>query len=227
MPRASAGSSSAPPAARKQGGGRASKSLPQGGLIFVDWATARDSVRLVEPRGHTDACAAVSALLLPTAGSPCRADFQRPALPIMMPVMIVSYDFARMEGDASPIDVRLTPWTEHGVSSAPDTHFVVRRGHLVNFVDGFVSAWRAQPELHERLVDALLYVLRFRARGGKSPHPPVRYVPSFWRTLMGELPLPPRLAEMVRLEEADGVGAGGGGGGGSSGTPQFQVSQSL
>ena len=206
---AAAGSSSAPPGARKR---KKVKSLPPGALIFVDWEAARDAVRLVEPKGRADACGVVSALLSATAGRP--SSRATPALPVMVPVMIVSHSLERMERSrrrlggasigaiqSSPVDVRLTPWTEHGIASAPDTHFVVPRGVLLRFVDGFEDAWRAHPEIRERLMDALLHVLAFQARdgtrGAASSEGPAHWVPNMWKLLMGEKePLPLRLKDV-------------------------------
>ena len=89
-----------------------------------------------------------------------------------LPVIIIDREYARVQsygrgngsGD-SPLDVRLSPWTEAGVASDPATHFRVPRNHLIRFVDGFGVAWREAPPLRERLIDAFLEVARSSALG--------------------------------------------------------------
>ena len=87
-------------------------------------------------------------------------------------MIIIDREYARVQsygrgngsGD-SPLDVRLSPWTEAGVASDPATHFRVPRNHLIRFVDGFGVAWRVAPPLRERLIDAFLEVARSSALG--------------------------------------------------------------
>lgn len=119
-------------------------------------------------------------------------------------MIIIDREYARVQsygrgngsGD-SPLDVRLSPWTEAGVASDPATHFRVPRNHLIRFVDGFGVAWRVAPPLRERLIDAFLEVARSSALGNPR-HGAEHYVLKMWGAMMGHEPLPERLEEMAR-----------------------------
>lgn len=121
-------------------------------------------------------------------------------------MIIIDREYARVQshgrgngsGD-SPLDVRLTPWTEAGVASDPAMHFRVPRNHLIRFVDGFGVAWREAPPLRERLIDAFLERARSSGAALVNPRPGAEhYVVKMWRAITGHEPLPERLKEMAR-----------------------------